>query len=180
MNRIKLAREGSLVKRLHTTQIHGDYLVGQHSFNMLVMLRQLWPDAPKRLIWAILEHDLGERWTGDVPAPAKWLGVLNRANSEELEDAYLCEIFKEGPIRYFLTDEERKWMAGLDILEFYCFCKDQLLMGNLAVVPMVETCEKIIPEGGDKFAPEVIELFFEISRNPWLQQPDFPEETNDG
>lgn len=68
--RVKFLREASDVQRLHVIRTIGEYSNGHHSFNMLAMLRLLFPDAPIELIWAILEHDIPERLIGDVPSPA--------------------------------------------------------------------------------------------------------------
>mgnify|MGYP000440970960 CR=1 FL=1 len=66
--RVKFLREAADVQRLHVIRTIGEYSNGQHTFNMLAMLRLLWPDAPRHLIWAILEHDIPERVIGDVPS----------------------------------------------------------------------------------------------------------------
>ena len=172
--RYKLMREGSQVKRLHALTIRNEYLVGQHSFNMLCLLRLLWPEASSRLIWAILEHDLPERWTGDMPAPAKWYGVMDKERTREMDAEYARFTYGEESVHQ-LSILETKWLVGLDMLEFYCFCRDELMHGNLTILGKMKAVEELIPNKRAHYPPRVIDMFYEIKRSEWETFPDTPE-----
>ena len=74
-DRILQMIEGGQVKRCHCLPHHGHYDVAQHTFNMLILLDELWPHVEPNvdLMRHILRHDLFERWTGDMPCMSKSL-----------------------------------------------------------------------------------------------------------
>lgn len=128
VQRVRFAREAGSTTRLHTHRYIGEYDVAQHTFNALCLLRVLNPTASQRLIWAVLSHDLPERFTGDIPSPAKrngdWFDPENYAKHEaEILNAY-------GFNWEALDKEERLWLEIVDSLEFFLFCLDQKLLGN--------------------------------------------------
>lgn len=141
LKKIKYAREAAAVRRCHTIPIVGDYQVGGHSFNMLTMLRVLWPDAPVVLLWAIIAHDLPERLTGDIPSPPKWYGVVDRKLLTTLEEDIGRAISQPMPE---LTDEENQWLMGLDLVELYLWCYDQTFIGNRNLETMIQRIDKVI------------------------------------
>ena len=158
ITRIKMAREGAQVRRLHTIPLNGYYDNGQHSFNMLCMLRVLYPgDPPLDLVWAIMEHDLPEKWTGDAPAPAKWYGIINKAVQEQVEEKFCLEAFGS---MIKLDDYHASWLAGLDMLEFYLFCRDEIQRGNKNVHTVLYNATNAMHEM-QKLIPEPVFAAFE-------------------
>lgn len=124
------AREGAAVERCHTTPHHGSYSVGSHSFGMLLLLRDLYPVAPPcALTWAIVQHDLAERWTGDLPGcvGGPWPRLKNEMNkaTEEVES-----VIDPSGTMTSVTSEELKWLKALDKLELFLWCEDQVALGN--------------------------------------------------
>lgn len=173
--RIKLAREGSDVQRLHTQRHIGEYTVGQHSFNMLCTLRIMWPDAPLNLVWAILEHDIPERLIGDSPAPAKWYGLLNANIERILEQQINKEIFGN----YLVSDipgDLFGWLKGLDILELYMWCKDQNALGNSTVRNIINRIELFVENNQEIYPTEIIDLYFSLRLDPWNIMPDLGDD----
>lgn len=127
--RVLAAREAGAVQRSHTARQHGDYTVGQHSYDALSLLFLLHPDPSMNLVKAVLWHDAAERWLGDVPAPAKWDDEDLRIAYEKAERGVLRKWgFDEGLKR--LTDPEQDWLAAVDKLELWLWCMDQVAMGN--------------------------------------------------
>lgn len=128
--KVKFAREGGAVRRVHTQKILGEYDVAQHSFNMLCILRVTFPDAPSNLFWAIVAHDIPERLVGDIPRTTKWAGAIDIAKLDALEDRILmaCGFTTQ------LTRIENDWLVSLDLLELYFWCRDQMSFGNQNVV----------------------------------------------
>lgn len=130
--RILAMRECTQVQRCHTIQHHGTYSNGQHSIDAVMLLLAFNPDASKKLIMALLTHDFGERWVGDLPATVK-------RKSKHLNDAYVHmeEVAKSHYLDVTvccepctLSEDEQKWLKSMDALEFWLWCHDQLWLGN--------------------------------------------------
>lgn len=173
---IKFAREGAGVKRCHTIPIIGEYLNGHHSFNMLAMLRIWRPDASLKLVWAIIEHDLPERLTGDVPAPAKWSG-------EFIDGDKLAEL--EGRIieGYFGDDNHAKlslsdysWLKALDILELYLWCRDQIQLGNRNVLGMMDRIDLYVHRNRASWPKEFNEQWTSFMKHDWDLIPELGDD----
>ena len=116
VDRAKALMEGGQVERFHCFPHHRPYSVAAHSWNMAALLSALYPGASKRLLQAVLFHDVAERWTGDSPYPLKHhlcppAGKL----LEKIEH----RILEEGlGIQMDLSPNERDWLKALDMLEF--------------------------------------------------------------
>jgi len=172
--KIKYAREAAAVRRCHTIPILNHYEVGGHSFNMLTMLRVLWPDAPIALLWAITAHDLPERLTGDIPSPPKWFGVVDRNLLSDLELKIGVAISQPMPD---LTDEENQWLMGLDLLELYMFAFDQRMLGNQNLQTMINRIEYVLEEM--EWMPMQIQMMFTQLRGgfAWTMSKDLGDPT---
>jgi hypothetical protein len=134
IDRIKFVREASHVARCHTQLCLNRPNIGHHSFNMLGILRVLYPEAPIALVWAILEHDLPERLTGDIPSPSKAHGAVSQGDLQLLEENILNRYVSNDSIQD-LSDADRAWLHGLDLIELYCWCKDEESLGNRRLRP---------------------------------------------
>ena len=123
-------REGSQVTRCHCFPHHGHYSVGEHSFNMGLLLEVLYPsdflgNEKARLQRAILYHDLHERWTGDSPAAIKRLFPLLKAT-----DASVFIKKETGIGMPVLNGYQTDWLKALDNIEFLLWCDDQIALGS--------------------------------------------------
>lgn len=169
--KIKFMREAAAVRRCHTVPVIGETNVGLHSFNMLAMLRILWPDAPLILVWAIVEHDAPERLTGDIPAPPKWFGVVNKQALSDIENDILIDTvgYDHGAA---LNKEELQWLHGLDIFELALFCRDQIMLGNRNLEVMLERIHKYVKRDAARFAPKVLDAYWESFSDDWTMLPD--------
>ena len=174
VEKIKFAREGSAVERTHVMQKIGSYPVGQHSFNMLAMLRILHPAPTMRLVWAILEHDIPERVMGDMPSPAKWAGVIDRDKESFIETLINNRVFGCEATNS-LTDSEHNWLKGLDILEFYCWCRDQMMMGNMMVRTTAKRTSNFLKANAASFPVEIMDAYYEIKMDGWETMPELGE-----
>ena len=129
LEKIFAFREAGVVRRAHTIPYIGEYNVAMHCYNALSMLLVLNPQASSSLIKAVLWHDTPERWTGDVPSPAKWQSETLKECLKDLEK----KILERLEINEFfdnLTEEETQWLHGVDLLELYFWAEDQIHMGN--------------------------------------------------
>jgi len=171
IDRIKFAREAAHVHRVHATAAPLPYYVGMHQHNMLSMLKILYPDAGTCLIWAIHEHDLPERLTSDMSHPAKAMGLLNKDRQSFLEDFINTEVYGY-PSAIGLSSEETKWLHGLDMLEFYCWCKDQIMLGNRTVETQMRYVEKFMPRNAGNYPEEIVDAYYDIKDHDWQTMPD--------
>lgn len=130
---VAMLREASQVQRCHTLPHHGSYTNGQHQYDAVMLLFTLHPDPSMNLVKAVLTHDIGERWCGDIPAPAKWSDGEMAKRSEQLERR--CRQVVGYDIK--LTDEEHVWLKAVDTIELLLWAKDQLAMGNLNATSVV-------------------------------------------
>ncbi len=165
VDRITQLREASNVERSHTIPHHGSYTVGKHSYDMVMALLVLNPTASPALIQAVLVHDLGERWTGDIPSPAKvQMGGEISRRIQQLEERALAHL----GFSIELTPDERLWLRAMDGVELLLWSKDQLAMGNLNVQPMVHEIVKYL--NGIRLPQPVIDF---LKGHRWERFPNF-------
>lgn len=175
LHKIKAAREGACVERTHTFLTVGpQYTNGFHTFNMLAMLRILWPNCSKRLIWAVLEHDLPERWIGDSPYPAKAVGILDREVEARYEAMIIHSIFGEYETDN-LSEEEKNWLKGLDLLEFWFWMLDERSLGNHALSRMFVRVDKLFRERAGDTPTPILNAYYESKNSEWEMMPDIGE-----
>lgn len=131
-NEIRALREGGHVKRCHAL-VHNDvgYTDGKHSYDALSLLLMLHPDPQMHLVKWVLWHDAAERWVGDLPASIKEkdrrLRAAYVAAEEEAMATHLPSVLEAWTQ---LSDSDRAWAAGVDMVEFYLWCEDQHALGN--------------------------------------------------
>lgn len=166
MNKAQAFREAGRVKRFHANVVTHPQTVGEHSWNMVMLLRALHPNPSKELIWAVLTHDIHERWTGDIPGPAKWwLNETFKQGCHEIE----TDVNRMLDLNIALTDSERSWLNALDALEGWMFALDELAQGNRHVEHVVRAYQERFDEQRDSL-PEPILRF--IEEYEWRRQPD--------
>lgn len=137
IDQISLLRQASYVKRCHQHPTLRDYTVGQHTFNVLALLRAFRPHARPELIWATLEHDAPERHTGDLAWPFK-----RRLGEQAAEELIAMEraILDRYSLNHYvgsLTQDEAHLLACLDMLEFCLWCCDEFWLGNGHITRMM-------------------------------------------
>lgn len=127
-----LMRDAAAVKRWHTKRVLKEQSVGAHSFNMLLLLMEVWPDHPHRVMKACIHHDLPELITGDIPAPVKWRSTQMAIMLEEMEKG-------TGPLYqdFGLTSMEESVVKWCDSAELALYCLEELQMGNTFVATTI-------------------------------------------
>ena len=175
VTRIKFAREGAAVLRTHTQAGIGPHFVGMHTFNMITMLKILHPNPSITLVWAVMEHDIAERMTGDMPRPAKKAGLLDDARQSAFEEHLNIAVFGEDHNSQ-LNEEELKWLSGLDMLEFYCWCKDQIMMGNRMMERKLYAVENYMERYKHKYPEKIVDTYYAIRNHDWQTMSDIGEE----
>lgn len=176
MNLIQRAlalREGGQTTRCHTMQYVGPYNVAMHSYNALSLLLLLHHEAPPsiHLIKAVMFHDTPERWTGDIPTPAKMASKGLKIWADELEMEILKALGYE-KLYSDLTTKERQWLAAVDLLELFMWGAEQAAMGNSAAMPMNNQIRKIFKKREKETPKEVLEF---IKQFKWQRMPECHE-----
>ena len=155
--RVQALRRGSYVKRCHTYHLSREYLVGQHSFNMLQLYLELCPKPNVNTIRAIQLHDTPEEFTGDTPWQAKNAAATKIGPSLKTALANLEEDwFDHYGIRYPYKDlslEDEAWLKGLDMVEFTMTMGDEVWRGNQEALPHYNRALDILWEA--KLPPEL-------------------------
>ena len=147
-------RECAAVKRCHAFPVlGGDYTVGQHCYNAVMLLLLLKPDASMDLVQAILKHDLGERWVGDIPCTATW---DNGALEREYRNAEALAMKNNHMEMPMLGPVDRLWLHAIDKAELFCWAYDQLNLGNRAAAVMIERLREHFNRNRAVYPPEVI------------------------
>lgn len=134
-----LYRDAGAVKRYHVKRTHRTQSVAEHTFGMLMLVKQVTRgrgefglQARAVLYEAILHHDLPELMTGDVPAPIKRahpeLGPLMDSIEQELYPLYQ---------EFDLTTEEGALLKWADRMELVLWCLEEVRMGNDYLKPTV-------------------------------------------
>ncbi len=96
---------------------------------MVTMLFQLYPGRPPHhIIEAILYHDAAERVLGDMPGPSKGHFEFLDNQYNAAEDLVLSRAGLNA--RADLTPHDEAWVKGLDCVEFWLWCHEQIAMGN--------------------------------------------------
>lgn len=144
IDRIVQSRLGGRVQRCHNVPHHGEYSVAAHSWGMLVLLWQLYPEHWARLSAVIMGHDLGEGWLGDVPAPTMRYVPGLREQLGKLEHTLIEWLGYPTPDD--LTAEEFAVFKACDRLELYLWAREQLLMGNAHAQDIITELDAYLQE----------------------------------
>lgn len=165
--RIAILRECSHVERAHTMPHTGSYTNGQHSFDMMTLAWALMPVVTRNIMLAIMFHDFPERWTGDMPGPAKAEDPTFAKRMAQIEQ----RIEQKMGWRLELHDDERLWLKALDKLELLLWAQYQYKMGNLNVMTMIEAISVWFEN--NQVPMPIVEF---LANYKWVRTPDsFPK-----
>lgn len=123
--RLCFTYEAGSVERFHTRPGLRACTDAKHSHGVAMLCFFLSDGLPSvNLLMEALTHDLGELYTGDVPAPTKW--AVGSGTFELLEDSTRDKY----DLRFPLTEQERRTLHLADYMEGVLWCADELSMGN--------------------------------------------------
>jgi len=131
--RLWLMRRGGQVLRFHTEPFFRRQTVAEHTFGALLILYEIADNVTPNLVRALLLHDLGEQYTGDLPAPAGWRNPQVRQSLDQDERQFLQQF---GTVT--ITDEERRLLEAADALDLCFTVLENLAEGRLDALSMVE------------------------------------------
>jgi len=109
--------EAGKVRRWHTMRAVDPQTNADHSWGVAFLILLQWPDASANLIKAALFHDLGERWAGDIPGPAKLANHSLSLASKASEKSYfeslgfeMPELTQDEKTKLTIADRQEAWM----------------------------------------------------------------------
>lgn len=173
-----LYRDAADVDRYHTKRTLRRQTVGQHSFNMIMLIQQVAPGCRKEVLLAAMHHDLPELKTGDIPGPIKRVHPQLGPLMDEIESG-LYPLFRD----WGLTHEEETLLKWADRMEGCLWCLEEVRMGNTYTARtaekymswMLESREGLGPVGGspgtDAFTHEVITAMRELGMRAKARAP---------
>lgn len=151
------AREGGAVERCHTLPHLGSYNNAQHQWGAAMLYLQLRHGTYEaKTLVAILTHDLGERWAGDLPAPVKW--ALSESSNHELHEIESKCINYLG-FHIVLSKEEARWAKAVDLLELFFWANEQLALGNMNAQRMIANILHYVADNLDSIPEEVQHVY---------------------
>jgi len=157
-HQLAATREGGMVQRCHVIPHQGSYNNAEHTFGILQILRIF---APKWILDldlydAVLNHDVPERWTGDVPAPTKWWSPIIKSELAGME----AEIEEHFALVPNLSAEQQKWLKAADLLELWLWAVEQTNMGNKRCQRVVSNINFFISTAASDFLPKPLRTFW--------------------
>jgi D-beta-D-heptose 7-phosphate kinase/D-beta-D-heptose 1-phosphate adenosyltransferase len=109
-----------------TYHVGGGKNVAAHTFGVIAVILELWPDASGELIRAAMHHDVVESLTGDTPAHAKWAFPKLEAAMHEAEHVLLAQ---HGLFEIDNTEDALRLKIA-DLVELCVTAHEQVMMGN--------------------------------------------------
>ena len=132
------------VKRYHTWPTLRTQTVAEHSWQVMRLFLELFPDAVtvEVLTW-ILWHDVAEIGTGDVPFPLKsrypeLKGILDEIENDVTENM--------GIVWPELTPRQRLLVKVCDLLEMWEWGCEEMRMGNRYAEPICDDTRAAVLE----------------------------------
>lgn len=177
VGRIKFAREAGAVSRLHVHRVIGEYDIAQHTYGALCILKMLNPEPRVALIWALLSHDKPERLTGDIPAPAKWVGGWFSGEAYQSTEDHI--LVGTGWNWEDLTEQEELWLKFCDACEFYMACLDQEALGNRTLGRPKRLIVRYVEGRKDEWPTVAWHFWQELLHSHWEMCEEIGEQTGE-
>lgn len=115
--------------------------VAQHVHGMLWLILLLTAYAPSRqLLVGTIHHDAGERWTGDMPSPAKRSIEGLGAKLDALEASRLKE--QIGSLGVALSASDEAILKLADALDGCFTCDREVKLGNRSILKMYQNFQR--------------------------------------
>ena len=125
-------RMAGRIRRLHIRPMNGEEQnVAAHTWGVVMILLDLFPDVSRDAIIFALRHDVPEVVTGDIPANVKWDNAELEEALEKREKEFLEAMgWKTKHAGVPSWDRESLYIKIADRVELLFFCLEQMYMGN--------------------------------------------------
>jgi len=167
---IRTIMEAGKVVRLHTVDCHVRQNLAEHQWGVAALVAFIYDGLPPNyLLLKAMFHDVGELFTGDMPAHVKW---ANPALSKAL-DMVSVEAECNMGVRYSVDEAEKFILKAADKLELMWFCVAQLRLGNKNLIIVYDRLDEWFngyPEEIERrIQPQVdrIDLLHDIVTKEW-------------
>lgn len=157
--RVMAVMEAAEVRRCHTKPTVLPYTVGQHTYGAVALLMLLYPGGQptSRLVRAVLWHDVAERWVGDIPAMIKYRKPALKQYADAAEADVLVGFGLQ--ITEQLSDDEKRWLNGVDLLEFFLWAQREVhTCNNFRYVRDLRRVRLLFENRAADFPPEVVKF----------------------
>ena len=139
-----MIRSAGRVRRYHTIEhVARSQNIADHSWQVAQIILCIDPDCRKELLVAALDHDTGECYTGDVPAPFKWDNPGLKAELKNLETEHMHKMGIEG---HPLDGHEKNVLRWADIMECMMFSWEEVALGNRSMHDCLVNSKKWLDE----------------------------------
>jgi 5'-deoxynucleotidase YfbR-like HD superfamily hydrolase len=169
LERLYKLREAASVERFHTARTLRRQSVGEHSFNVAMIIQAIAPGVRKNALLGALYHDLPEIATGDIPAPVKWANPTLRAVLGRIEN----ETKKGLGLEVELSDAEVHILQWADMFELLLWAYEEYNMGNQFALQLIDRARDYLDElGHPTIAARILINDLDRELNP---EPEFDE-----
>lgn len=139
IERVLALRDAGEVRRLHTIRTIRTHTIAEHTYGAMCIgleLCRLNDQKPERVLITLLQHDVTELETGDVPAPVKRAEVVVKEAFDRLETSAAARmgLYPVAP----LEELEEAIAKAADCLDLGFACLYERQLGNHS--PRLELC----------------------------------------
>lgn len=129
-------RMASMVQRYHTWPTLQRQTNADHSFNLLRIYISMFGPPEPEVAEYIVEHDLPEIGTGDIPFPVKAQNQLLSEVVSDLERRVSAQLGLRD-VKETLSPQQRIRVKVCDLLEMHEFGLIEFQMGNCLALPII-------------------------------------------
>ena len=173
LRRLWASRAGGGVTRCHTWPTLRNQTNAAHTYGVLSIVFCLNPSPTLSLVKWVMQHDLPEFYTGDIPANVKWDNpgfddIIGRIEERFHEQNNMASFYE------FLTEQDKLVFAWADSLELYITCLEEYCMGNTTMLEIMRRVETKLDTIGHH--PVGAAILVELlrckteRRLPWLEE----------
>lgn len=133
--KIRIYWDAARVVRYHTAQTLRTQNLADHQWGVAMIVSAVAGEhLTVELLKAALAHDLSEKVTGDVPAPAKWASESLTTVLKTWEDQY----HEDHSLNYTLTKAQLSILKWADMCELFLFCLNERELGNTKMFKLAQ------------------------------------------
>lgn len=152
-------RMAGRIRRLHTRPMNGEEQnVASHTWGLVMILLDLFPDVSKEALVLALRHDVPEVATGDIPANVKWANPELEETLENMERDFMHDMGWSHRVHYLggapYHEREELYLKLADRIELLFYCLEQMYMGNWLLADVYVNIRDKIHEMLPELTPE--------------------------
>jgi len=155
---LQLFRVAARTERCHNVPPVHKQAVGEHTFGMLGILKHIFPEASRNLMWVIIEHDVPEAVTGDTPSP-----MLHKYEWFKKGDAQAAlDVIDEHKLHHadMMDPFEYKVYKYCDRMELAIFAVEEADTGNIKMLTLYYTVMRSLEKDRlTDLTPEALQLY---------------------